>query len=292
VVASRQTPVGANERLSPDAGAHETVLKPPGRWAGLELLDLWRYRELVYILAWRDVKVRYKQAVLGFGWTVIQPLMLMALFTFMFTRITNLTVPGNVPYPVFAFTGLLPWTLFANVVGSSAASVVANANMVSRVYFPRLTIPVGAVLARTPDFLINSVLLFAIMGIYGVALPTTALLLPVIMAASMLAAASIGIWLSALNVAYRDMVYLTPFLTQVWLFITPVAYPSSAVPASLSWLTASNPMSWVINVSRWALLGSSIPVAVTLASAGTMCIALVAGLVYFRRVEQFFADVI
>jgi homopolymeric O-antigen transport system permease protein len=291
VLSSGQTSVGADERLSSDGDGLVTVLRPPNRWSGLDLAELWRYRELVYILAWRDVKVRYKQAVLGFAWTVLQPLMLMALFTLIFTRITSIDT-GSVPYPVFAFTGLLPWTIFANIVASASASVVTNANMVSRVYFPRLVIPVGTVLARAPDFVISAVLLLVIMGIYGYRPPLSALLLPAIMAASMLAAASLGIWLSALNVAYRDMAYLTPFLVQVWLFITPIAYPSSAVPGKLQWLTASNPMSWVINVARWAMLGSSIPLWVTLASAAFMCVALVTGLYYFRRVEQFFADVI
>jgi lipopolysaccharide transport system permease protein len=291
VVASSQTPVGADERPALPSDGVVTVLKPPGRWAGLELRELWRYRDLIYILAWRDVKVRYKQAVLGFAWTVLQPLLLMALFTFIFTRITTIDT-GSVPYPVFAFTGLLPWTLFANIVSSSSASVVASANMVSRVYFPRLAIPVGTIFARAPDFLISAGLLLVFMGIYGFVPRTTALLLPVIGVASLLAAASIGIWLAALNVAYRDMVYVTPFLVQVWLFITPIAYPAGAVPGKLQWLTASNPMSWVINVARWAMLGSPIPGWVTVASAGTMCIALVTGLFYFRRVEHFFADVI
>lgn len=271
---------------------HVTVIKVPGRWAGLEFGELWRHRDLVYLLSWRDVKVRYKQAVFGFAWTVLQPLLLMGLFTVVFTRIAKGIDTGGIPYPVFAFTGLLPWTLFASIVNSSSASLVANANMISKVYFPRLAIPLGTIFGKGPDFLVSAVLLLVIMGIYGFVPPVSALLLPVVMLASMLAAASLGIWLSALNVAYRDMVYVTPLFMQVWLFITPIAYPASAVPGQLRWLTASNPMSWVINVARWAMLGSPMPLWVTVASASTMCILLVTGLVYFRRVEQFFADVI
>jgi lipopolysaccharide transport system permease protein len=277
------------------SGGEITVLKPAGGWTRLELADLWRYRDLLYILAWRDVKVRYKQATLGIAWTVLQPLLLVGLFTFVFTRIGGgfkSKLPAGVPYPVFAFTGLLPWLVFATIVPSSANSIVSNSALVSKVYFPRLVIPLGSVVARIPDFLISAIMLLVIMGIYGFAPPNTGLLLPVIMVASMLAAASLGIWFSALNVAYRDVQYVVPFLIQAGMFFTPIAYPTSSVPASLQWLPALNPMTWVINVARWSLLGSSIPVAVSLESAGTMCVLLVTGLYYFRKVQNFFADVV
>lgn len=269
-----------------------TVLKPVSGWSRPELLDLWRYRDLLYILAWRDVKVRYKQAVLGVAWTVLQPLFLVAIFTLVFSRIGNLKGSPGVPYPVFVFTGLLSWQLFVSIVPGSANSIVGNSALVSKVYFPRLVIPMSSVLAKSPDFLISAVLLLVMMGVYGYAPPTTVLLLPVIMFASMLAAASIGVWLSALNVAYRDVQYLVPFLMQAWLFTTPIAYPASAVPAEYAWLPALNPMSWVINVSRWALLGSTIPLWVTVVSAGTTLVLLVSGLYYFSRVQHFFADVV
>jgi lipopolysaccharide transport system permease protein len=268
-----------------------TVLKPVGRWSALELVDLWRYRDLLYILAWRDVKVRYKQAALGGAWALVQPLILMGLFTVVFSRIASVATPG-VPYPVFALCGLVPWILFSNTLGASADSIVSNSELVSKVYFPRLMIPLASVLAWTPDFLISSALLFIVMGAWGVTPPLTALLFPLVMVAAMLAATSLGVWFSALNVAYRDVRYVVPFLIQAWMFMTPVAYPASAVPSSLRWLPAANPMSWVINVARWALLGSPILVGVTLASAATMSVALVGGLYYFRRVQHFFADVI
>ncbi len=269
-----------------------TVLEPPVGWPKLEVLDLWRYRSLLYVLAWRDVKVRYRQAVIGVVWTVLQPLLLVALFTLVFTRIASLTIGTTVPYPVFAFTGLLPWMLFASIVPTSASSLVSNSSLVSKIYFPRLVIPIGSVISRTPDFVISSVMLLVIMAIYGYVPPPTAVLLPVIMVASMLAAASLGIWFSALNVAYRDVQYVVPFLMQVWLFVTPIAYPTSSVPPQLRWLPALNPMAWVIDIARWALLGSSIPILVTLVSAGVMVVLLISGLFYFRRVQQFFADVI
>jgi lipopolysaccharide transport system permease protein len=285
---------GLSEALAPArAGdSHVVVLKPVGGWPRLELAELWHYRELVYILAWRDVKVRYKQAALGIAWTVLQPLSLIALFTLVFTRIAHFTGAVGVPYPVFAFTGLLPWLLFANIVPSSANSIVQNSALVSKVYFPRVAIPIGSVVARTPDFLISSVLLLVVMGLYRFTPPITALLLPLVMVATMVSAASVGIWFSALNVAYRDVQYIVPFLIQAWIFFTPVAYPTSAVPAQFRWLPALNPMTWVIDVGRWALLGSPVQLWVTLGSAGVMCTALVTGLFYFRKVQNFFADVV
>jgi lipopolysaccharide transport system permease protein len=267
------------------------VLEPPGRFSALHLGELWHYRELLYILAWRDVKVRYKQALLGAAWAVLQPLVLMGIFTLLFSRIADVPT-GDVPYPVFAFAGLVPWTLFASATTSSGASLVGNQNLVSKVYFPRLVIPAGAVAAWVPDFAISSVLLFVLMAVFGFVPPLTAVLLPLVLVAAMLAAFSVGVWLSALNVAYRDVQYVVPFLIQAWLFLTPVAYPTTSIPENLRWLTGLNPMSWVIDLSRWALLGTSIPWAVTALSVATTLVLLVSGLYYFRRVEHFFADVI
>jgi len=268
-----------------------TVLEPPGRWSALRLGELWHYRELLYILAWRDVKVRYKQAVLGAAWAVLQPLVLMGIFTLLFSRIADVPT-GDVPYPVFAFVGLVPWTMFASATTSSGASLVGNQNLVSKVYFPRLVIPAGAVLTWVPDFVISSALLFGVMAVFGFAPPLTALLLPVVMLAVMLAAFSVGVWLSALNVAYRDVQYVVPFLIQAWLFMTPVAYPTSSVPEGLRWLTGLNPMTWVIDFSRWALTGGDVSWGVASISLATTAVLLVSGLYYFRRVEHFFADVI
>jgi lipopolysaccharide transport system permease protein len=267
------------------------VLEPPGSWSALKVGELWHYRELLYILAWRDVMVRYKQALLGVAWAVLQPLVLMGIFTLLFSRIANVPT-GGVPYPVFAFAALVPWTMFASAAAGSGASLVGNQNLVSKVYFPRLVIPSAAVLAWIPDFVIGSVLLFVIMAIFGFMPPLTALLLPAVLVAAALAALSVGIWLSALNVAYRDVQYVVPFLIQAWLFITPVAYPTTSVPEHLRWLTGLNPMSWVIDLSRWALLGASASWGVVALSVATTAVLLISGLYYFRRVEHFFADVI
>jgi lipopolysaccharide transport system permease protein len=267
------------------------VLEPPGRWSALKLGELWHYRELLYILAWRDVMVRYKQALLGAAWAVLQPLVMMGIFTLLFSRIVNVPT-GGVPYPVFAFAALVPWTMFASAAAGSGASLVGNQNLVSKVYFPRLVIPTGAVLTWIPDFVIGSVLLFVIMAIFEFMPPLTALLLPAVLVAAALSALSVGIWLSALNVAYRDVQYVVPFLIQAWLFITPVAYPTSSVPERFRWITGLNPATWAIDFGRWALTGASSPWLVVGLSIVTTIALLVSGLYYFRRVEHFFADVI
>jgi lipopolysaccharide transport system permease protein len=268
-----------------------TVLTAPGRWPTVKVGELWRYRDLLYILAWRDVKVRYKQALFGAGWAVLQPLVLMAIFTLLFSRIANVPT-GGIPYPVFAFAALVPWTMFASATAASGSSLVGNQNLVSKVYFPRLVIPAGAVLAWIPDFVVGSAILFVIMAIFGFLPPITAVLLPFVMLSAMLASFSVGVWLSALNVAYRDVQYVVPFLIQAWLFITPVAYPTTSVPEGLRWVTGLNPVSWVIIFSRWALLGTSPSLAVAWLSLATTALLLVTGLHYFGRVEHFFADVI
>jgi lipopolysaccharide transport system permease protein len=267
------------------------VFEPPGRWSAFKLGELWDYRDLLYILAWRDVKVRYKQAALGAVWAILQPLVLMGVFTLIFSRIAKIPTQG-VPYPIFAFAGLLPWNLFASAVVRSSNSLVSNANLVTKVHFPNLVIPGGAVLAWIPDFVIGSGVLFVIMAIYGFVPPWTALLLPAVIIATMLAAFSVAVWMSALNVAYRDVQHVVPFLIQVLLFITPVAYPATSIPESLRWLTGLNPMTWVVDLSRWALLGTPASWSVSALSLATTSLLLITGLYYFRRVEHFFADVI
>jgi len=267
------------------------VLEPPNRWSALKLGDLWHYRELLYILAWRDVMVRYKQALLGAAWAVLQPLVMMGIFTLLFSRIANVPTEG-VPYPVFAFAALVPWTMFSSSVAASGASLVGNQNLVSKIYFPRLVIPVAAVFAWIPDFVIGSAFLFVIMAIFRFVPPFTAVLLPIVMASTMISAFSVGVWLSALNVAYRDVQYVVPFLIQAWLFITPVAYPTSSVPVRFRWITGLNPATWAIDFGRWALTGASSPLLVVGLSIATTIVLLVSGLYYFRRVEHFFADVI
>jgi lipopolysaccharide transport system permease protein len=267
------------------------ILEPPGRWSALKLGDLWHYKDLLYILAWRDVKVRYKQAVLGGVWAVLQPLLLMGALTLLFSRIANVPTQG-IPYPVYAFTGLVPWTMFSNATGTSSLSLVTDANLVSKVYFPRLVIPAAAILAWVPDFVIGSAVLFVIMAIYGLAPAWAALLWPVVMVSTMVATFSVGVWLSALNVAYRDVRYVVPFIIQFGLFITPVAYPTTSLPANFQWVAGLNPMTWVIDFSRWSLLGTPSSWSVNGLSMATAAALLVSGLYYFRKVEHFFADVI
>jgi lipopolysaccharide transport system permease protein len=222
---------------------------------------------------------------------VLQPLVMMGIFTLVFSRIADVPTQG-VPYPVFAFAGLVPWTMFASAVGDSASSLVGNSNLVAKVYFPRLVIPAGAVVAWIPDFAIGSAVLFVVMAVFGFAPAWTVVLLPAVMLAAMIAASSVGVWLSALNVAYRDVRYVVPFLVQAWLFVTPVAYPTTSIPENLRWLAGLNPMTWVVDFSRWALLGTPASWGVVGLSIATMVVLLLTGLYYFRRVEHFFADVI
>jgi lipopolysaccharide transport system permease protein len=216
---------------------------------------------------------------------------MMGIFTLLFSKIANVPTEG-VPYPVFAFAALVPWTMFSSSVAASGASLVGNQNLVSKIYFPRLVIPAGAVFAWIPDFVIGSAFLFVIMAIFRFVPPFTAVLLPIVMASTMIAAFSVGVWLSALNVAYRDVQYVVPFLIQAWLFITPVAYPTSSVPERFRWITGLNPATWAIDFGRWALTGASSPWPVVGLSIATTIVLLVSGLYYFRRVEHFFADVI
>lgn len=271
--------------------AKRHVLAPPGRWSGARLQEVWDYRDLLYILAWRDLRVRYKQAMLGTAWAVLQPVVMMGIFTVVFSRIGNVKT-GDVPYPVFAFAGLVPWTMFANAVGDSSNSLVMNSSLVSKVYFPRILIPMSSVLAWVPDFVIGSAVLFVIIGVYGIVPAWTAIFFPLVLVATMLAVLSVGVWLSALNVAYRDVRYAVPFLVQIWLFVTPVAYPAQAIPSKIRWFAGLNPMTWVVDLSRWSLLGSSFSWAIDGISLLITFVLLATGLRYFARVQHFFADVI
>lgn len=273
--------------------AHDTVvIEPPDGWSALRLGEVWRARELLYFLAWRDLKVRYTQAALGVAWAVLQPLLMMAVFTVFLGRLAKIPSDG-LPYPLFALAGLLLWTFFANALGSATMSLVSSANLVSKVWFPRLVLPIATMLAWLPDVAVASVLLFALMLVYGIAPPLTALLLPVFALAALVTAASVGVWLSALNVSYRDIRYAMPFIIQLWLFATPVAYPASLVPERYRFLLGLNPMSGVVEGFRWALLGQRSPPWGLMGVSGAVVVAvLVSGLYYFRRVEHGFADVI
>jgi lipopolysaccharide transport system permease protein len=268
------------------------VITPPSGWSALRLPDLWRGRELLYFFAWRDVKVRYAQALLGVAWAVLQPLLMMAIFTVFLGRLAKVPSDG-IPYPLFAMAGLLSWTFFANAVGSATNSLVSSSTLVSRVYFPRLLLPLGALMSWLPDLVIASLLLIVMMLVYGMAPPVTVLLFPILAGLALLAAASSGVFLAALNVAYRDVRYALPFVIQLWLFATPVVYPASLVPERFRLLLGLNPMTGVVEGFRWAFLGHGAPPWGLMGiSALTSVALLVAGTYYFRRVEHGFADLI
>jgi lipopolysaccharide transport system permease protein len=268
------------------------VIEPPRGWARLGLRELWAHRDLLYFLTWRDIKVRYAQASMGIAWAVLQPLLMMVIFTIFLGRLAKVPSAG-LPYPVFALSGLVPWTYFANSVTSATESLTANANVVSKVYFPRLLVPFAALLSWLPDLAIASVLLVVLMSIYGIVPAATIVLLPVFAAFAVLAAASVGIWLSALNVSYRDVRYATPFIVQLWLFATPVVYPASLVPEQWRALYGLNPMAGVVEGFRWSLFGGGAPMWGLMGVSLAVTVALfVGGLYWFRRVEHRFSDVI
>lgn len=268
------------------------LITPPSRWIPLELSELWEYRELLYFLVWRDIKVRYKQTALGAAWAVMQPLFMMLVFSLFFGRLAKVPSDG-IPYPVFTFCALIPWQLFANALTESSNSLIGNQNLITKVYFARLVIPIAAVLSGLVDFLVAFVILVGMMLFYGIVPGLAILALPGFILLAVLTALAVGLWLSALNVQYRDVRYTMNFLVQFWLFATPVAYPSSIVPESWRALYGLNPMAGVVEGFRWALLGkSSPPSAMLFVSVFVVLVLLVGGLYYFRRMEQEFADIV
>ena len=268
------------------------IIRPSRGWVPLKLADLWAYRELLYFLVWRDVKVRYKQTVLGAAWAIIQPFLTMVVFSVVFGRLAKIPSDG-LPYPVFAYCALLPWQLFAHALTESGNSLVASQNLITKVYFPRLVIPLAAVLGGLVDFAIAFLVLLAMMAYYGIAPTAAVATLPLFLLLAVATALGVGLWLSALNVQYRDVRYTIPFLTQFWLFATPVAYPASLVPEPWRAVFGLNPMAGVVEGFRWALLGTAHAPGPMLAVSGAVVLALlVGGLYYFRRMEKTFADVV
>ena len=269
-----------------------TFIQPASRWSSLGLKELWAYRELLYFLVWRDVKVRYKQTALGAAWAIIQPVFLMVVFSIFLGRLAKVPSDGF-PYPVFTFCALLPWQLFSHALTESTNSLVANERLITKVYFPRLVVPLAAVLGGLVDFAIAFVILLGMMVYYGIFPGWAVLTLPAFILLALMSAFGVGLWLSALNVKYRDVRYTINFLIQVWLFATPVAYSSSLVPERWRLLYGLNPMAGVVEGFRWALLGQAkSPDALLGVSVVAVIVILMAGLYYFRRMEQEFADLI
>ncbi len=264
-------------------------------WAALGLRELWEHRELLFFLAWRDVLVRYKQAVLGVLWAVLVPLFTMVVFTVVFNRFLGVKSPSpQIPYPVFSYAGLLPWNFFAGALAVSSGSVVANASLVTKVYFPRLVIPLSGVLAGLVDFAIAFVVLLALMAGYRIAPTWNIVFLPVFILLTIAITVGVSLWLSALNVLYRDVGYVIPFLVQIWMFVSPVIYPTSSIKSPVARaLLALNPMTGVLNGFRWALLGerASLDVYTWISLIG-VAVVLAGGLFFFKRMERVFADVV
>ena len=268
------------------------IIRPSSGWVPLNLAELWEYRELLYFLTWRDIKVRYKQTVLGAAWAVIQPLGMMLVFTIFFGHLVGVPSDG-LPYPIFAYTALLPWQLFSRALTDASTSLVVNERLITKVYFPRLLIPMSAVLASLVDFAIAFVLLLGMMVFYGIVPTGSVLMLPLFVLLALMTALGIGFWLSALNAQYRDVRYTLPFLTQFWLFATPVVYPSSLVPEQWRLLYGLNPMTGVVEGFRWALLGKTgVPDVMLAVSAIAVLATFIGGLYYFSRVEETLADVV
>lgn len=269
-----------------------TIVKPSRGWVSLNLRELREYRELVYFLTWRDIKVRYKQTVLGAAWAIIQPFFTMVVFSLFFGKLAKVPSDG-IPYPIFAYAALVPWTFFANGLTQSSNSLVGNANLIKKVYFPRLVIPISSVIAGAVDFVLAFLVLLGMMLFFGIVPTLNIFWLPLLLLLTFVTSLGVGLWLSALNVQFRDVRYTVPFLTQFWLFATPIAYPSSLLSEPWRTVYGINPMVGVVEGFRWALLGTdTAPGLIIIVSSLVALALLVGGVFYFRRMEKTFADVV
>ena len=277
------------EHISPPS---TTVIKPSKGWVSLGLRDIWEYHELLYFLTWRDIKVRYKQTALGALWAIIQPFFTMVVFSLFFGRLAKIPSDG-IPYPLFSFAALVPWTFFANGLNLSSNSLVGSANLITKVYFPRLIIPISSILSGLVDFTIAFIVFLGMIFYYGICPTTSVIWLPLFLLLGLATALGVGLWLSALNVKFRDVRYIIPFLTQFWLFATPIAYPSSLLSEPWKTVYGINPMVGVVEGFRWALLGTdTAPGAMIFVSALVSLALLISGTYYFKRMEKSFADII
>jgi len=268
------------------------IIRPSKGLGSLGLRDLWLYRELIYFLTWRDLKVRYKQTALGASWAILQPFLTMVVFSFFFGGLLKVSSEG-VPYPIFSYTALLPWGVFSKSLNDAGRSLVANRAMITKIYFPRLVIPISSVLSGVVDFMIAFVVLLGMMLYYQIHLTPNVWALPFLLLLALITALGVGLWLSAMNVIYRDIGYIIPFLTQLWFYVTPIVYSSSEVPEQWQMLYALNPMVGVVEGFRWALLNTdTAPGPMVAVSSLIAILILVTGLIYFRRMERTFADIV
>ena len=268
------------------------LIKPSIGWAALNLRDLWIYRELVYFMTWRDLKVRYKQTLLGASWAVLQPFLTMVVFSIFFGGLAQIP-SDNVPYPIFSYTALLPWTLFSKALLDASKSLVTNAHVITKIYFPRIILPLATIMAGIVDFFIAFVVLLGMMVFYKIAPTVNIWTLPFFLLLALITSLGVGLWLSALNVLYRDINYATHFITQFWMFVTPIAYSSTMIPAKWKLIYSLNPMAGVVNGFRWALLGiGEGPGADLVVSVAVAIVLLISGLIYFKRTERLFADMV
>ena len=268
-----------------------TIIRPPKGWIPINIRELWAYRELLYFFTWRDLKVRYRQTVVGFAWAVIQPLFMMVVFSLFFGTLAKIPSEG-IPYPLFSYAALLPWTLFSSSMTQSSGSLIKDANLLQKVYFPRLLTPLAATLSPLVDFVIAFIILLGLMFYYGYTPGIRILALPVFIGLELILALGVGLWLSALSVKYRDIPYVVPFLIQLGLFVSPVVYSSNLLPQRFQAIYGLNPMAGVIEGFRWALLVTERPSNLFFASVGIALLIFVTGAFYFRRRERAFADVV
>ena len=284
-------PIESTPGLDDNSDLPVTIIEPPGGWSLVDIDELWHYRDLFYFLAWRDIKVRYKQTVLGASWAILQPFFTMIVFSIFFGRLAGIPSDG-VPYPVFSFAALVPWTFFANGVSQSSNSMVMNANMIKKVYFPRLIVPVATIMSGIVDFVLAFAVLLLMMLFFGIMPTRNVIWLPALLLLALVTSLGVGLWLTAMNVQFRDVRYAVPFLIQAWLFITPIAYPSSLLEEPWRTLYGLNPMAGVVEGFRWALLGTDTqPGSLVFVSALVAVVLFITGLLYFRRMEDTFADV-
>jgi lipopolysaccharide transport system permease protein len=282
----------SQEEIVSPTQRHTKTIRPRSGWQPVNLGEIWRYRELLMFLVWRDVKVRYKQTVLGSAWAIIQPVMTMIVFTIFFGRFGGMAQHVSVPYPVFAYAGLLAWTYFATTIGNAGNSLVASSNLISKVYFPRLIIPFSAAGVGLVDFAVAAVLMFALLAWYGVGLTLQILLLPLFLGLLIVAAVGVGTLLAALVIAYRDFRHVLGFMVQLWMFASPLAYPVDVIPERWRLLYALNPMVGVIDGFCAALVGTPLRWDIIGVSTASAVVCLIVGLFYFKRVERRFADII